>query len=156
MYCYKYNTKIGDIYISADDQYILEISYSEIKNCEYIETQLIIKAYTQIMEYLNKQRQVFDLPLKIEAGPFETDVYNVLNSIEYGKTLSYKDVAVIVNRPKAYRAVGSACNKNKFSIVVPCHRVVSSSGKLTGYAGGLNIKETLLNLEGNTIKNGAL
>lgn len=74
-------------------------------------------------------------------------VFEVLKSIPYGHTLSYKDVAILVGNPKASRAVGNACNKNPIMIVVPCHRVIGKNGKLVGFAHGTDLKEELLELE---------
>lgn len=149
MFYFKYKSKIGDLYIYADNQDILEISYYKNKeDCIEKETKLIKKAYDQISEYLDNKRKSFDLPLKIQATDFQKEVYDYLSKISYGKVKTYKEVAKAINHKKAYRAVGSACNKNKFSIVIPCHRVISSSNKLLGYAGGLDKKEALLKLEG--------
>lgn len=151
MYYYKYKTRIGEIFISSDESFLLEVSYS--KNNDYIEkeTVLIKKALIQINEYLEGSRKVFDLPLNIVGTDFQKAVYTSLLEIPYGEVKSYKQIAETINRNKAVRAVGSACNKNRFSIIIPCHRVIASSNKLQGYAGGLKVKKDLLELEGLTI-----
>lgn len=148
MYTFKYNSPIGDIFISADNENILEISFN--KNEDFIEkdNELIKLAVKQLNDYFYQGKKNFNLPLKITGSDFEKAVYNSLLAIDYGKVRSYKEIAQSVNSDKAYRAVGSACNKNKFIIVIPCHRVVASNQNLHGYAGGLDAKAKLLKLEG--------
>lgn len=102
---------------------------------------------TQCDLYTKHQLTTFDLPLKLIGTEFQNAVWRALIDIPYGETRSYKDIAVAIGRPKAYRAVGSACNRNPIGLIVPCHRVIGSQGSLTGYAGGLDLKEKLLNHE---------
>ncbi len=104
-------------------------------------------AFQQLSEYFNKERQVFDLPLAPQGTAFQQRVWRALQQIPYGQTRSYKDIALAINNPKAYRAVGMANNKNPLMIFIPCHRVIGSNHRLVGYAGGLDIKEELLALE---------
>ena len=146
MFYYRYNTTLGKIYISADEKNILEISFNK-PNYHEKETALIKKAFSELEEYFNGQRKTFDLPLKLEGTKFQKKVWQELIKIPYGKTISYKELAKAVGNEKACRAVGMANNKNKIMIVIPCHRVIGSNGNLTGYAGGLNIKKQLLDLE---------
>lgn len=112
------------------------------------ESSLIKNAYRQLVEYFNKQRKTFDLPLAPEGTEFQMKVWKALSDIPYGKTRSYKEIAIAIGNPKAVRAVGMANNKNPIPIIIPCHRVIGSDGKLVGYGGGLEIKEYLLKLEG--------
>jgi methylated-DNA-[protein]-cysteine S-methyltransferase len=111
------------------------------------ETPLIKKAAAQIEEYLNGKRKKFSLPLAMRGTEFQMDVWRALQSIPYGETRSYKEIAELVNRPKAVRAVGMANHRNPISIIVPCHRVIGHDGSLTGYGGGLPLKRYLLELE---------
>jgi methylated-DNA-[protein]-cysteine S-methyltransferase len=111
------------------------------------ETPLIKKAAAQIEEYLNGKRKKFSLPLSMHGTEFQMDVWRALQSIPYGETRSYKEIAKIVHRPKALRAVGMANHRNPISIIVPCHRVIGHDGSLTGYGGGLPLKRRLLELE---------
>ncbi len=104
-------------------------------------------AIRQINEYLEGKRYTFDLPLQLEGTEFQKKVWNELLKIPYGETASYKAIAERICQPKAARAVGMANNKNKIAIIIPCHRVIGSTGALTGYAAGLDIKRTLLQLE---------
>lgn len=105
------------------------------------------EACIQLDEFLNAKRQVFDLPLDLRGTPFQLQVYAAVEAIPYGETLSYADVAQAVDRPAAVRAVGAANGANPVPLVIPCHRVVASSGQLQGYAGGLELKQRLLAME---------
>lgn len=111
-------------------------------------TPLLERCGGQIMEYLNGQRQVFDLPLMPAGTPFQRLVWKALQDIPYGKTESYGSIAARLGRPGAARAVGMANHRNPLPILIPCHRVVGAKGQLTGYAGGLALKQALLELEG--------
>ncbi len=111
-------------------------------------TELTDKAYNQLVEYFDGKRKCFDVPYKLIGTDFQKKVWAVLCTIPYGETRSYKDIAIAVGNEKASRAVGMANNKNPLHVLVPCHRVVGASGKLVGYAGGLDMKEFLLNMEG--------
>ena len=105
------------------------------------------KVCKQLDEYFSGSRRVFDLPLRLRGTGFQKEVWEVLQQIPYGEVLSYGQVAKTIGRPQAQRAVGMACNRNPVPIVVPCHRVLGTNGRLTGYAGGLDIKVRLLELE---------
>lgn len=143
---YGYDTKIGRIYITAEDNYVTGISCKK-NDEEEKETPLIKKTIQQLTEYFEGQRKTFDLPLKIDGTEFQKRTWLELTKIPYGKTISYKELAKAVGNEKACRAVGMANNKNKIMIIIPCHRVIGSNGDLTGYAGGVNIKKQLLDLE---------
>jgi methylated-DNA-[protein]-cysteine S-methyltransferase len=101
----------------------------------------------QLEEYFAGERTDFDLPLAAEGTPFQRRVWDALRAIPYGETVSYGELARRIGQPTASRAVGLANGRNPISIVVPCHRVIGSSGKLVGYGGGLERKQTLLGLE---------
>ncbi|ACV22029.1 methylated-DNA--[protein]-cysteine S-methyltransferase [Slackia heliotrinireducens] len=105
-------------------------------------------AATQLQEYFAKKRTSFDLPIQLKGTPFQLEVWNALRDIPYGQTRTYAQIAETAGRPNAFRAVGSANNRNPLPIVVPCHRVVGSDGDLVGYAYGLKLKRFLLELEG--------
>jgi len=104
-------------------------------------------AATQILEYLEGERTEFDLCLDLRGTPFQHRVWEKLLEIPYGETLSYQEVARAVSQPNAVRAVGNANGANPVSLVVPCHRVIASGGKLGGYGGGLSLKARLLAME---------
>ena len=102
----------------------------------------------QLAEYAHGQRTHFDLPLDRRGTPFQQAVWREVAAVPYGRTATYRDVARRIGQPKAVRAVGAANGANPLPIVVPCHRVVGADGRLHGYAGGLELKQTLLELEG--------
>ena len=108
------------------------------------------QARVQFAEYFEGRRKIFDLPLDFGAcGAFSVRVYRELLKIPYGGTASYKYIAERINCPKGFRAVGRANNKNPLPIVVPCHRVIGSDGKMVGFGGGIDLKIKLLELERN-------
>ena len=110
-------------------------------------TPLLQQAAVQLTEYFAGCRRHFDLTLDERGTPFQLRVWAALRRIPYGRTWSYKQLATEVDSPKGFRAVGMANNRNPISIVTPCHRVIGSDGALVGYAGGIEIKRALLNLE---------
>lgn len=146
---YFYDTPIGKLGIAEKSGKIFQVSFFDIVEGELTETPLIKKAYEQLDEYFKGLRKNFDLPLLLEGSEFQVKVWKALMTIDYGKTATYGDIAKLIGSPKASRAVGGANNKNKIAIIIPCHRVIGSSGTLTGYAGGLGIKKYLLDLEHN-------
>lgn len=103
--------------------------------------------YEEVMEYLSGKRKAFDFTYELNGTAFQKKVWEELTHIPYGETRTYKEIAIAIKNPKASRAVGMANNKNPISIVIPCHRVIGSDSKLTGYAGGLDMKKALLDLE---------
>ncbi len=105
-------------------------------------------AIGQLLEYLEGKRIEFDLPLDLRGTPFQIAVWSALLEIPYGETRSYQQIANVIGRPRAVRAVGAANGANPVAIVVPCHRVIASDGTLHGYGGGLDLKARLLAMEG--------
>ncbi|MGG6265093.1 methylated-DNA--[protein]-cysteine S-methyltransferase [Leptolyngbya sp. AN03gr2] len=114
---------------------------------ESTELALFIKAENQLKEYFAHQRQQFDLPLDPVGTPFQKQVWKELSKIPFGETITYGTLANRIGIPTAYRAVGAANGRNPISIVVPCHRVIATNGKMTGYAGGVDRKQWLLKHE---------
>ncbi|MDE5429581.1 methylated-DNA--[protein]-cysteine S-methyltransferase [Elizabethkingia meningoseptica] len=108
---------------------------------------ILIQTEKELNEYFNNKRTTFDIPLDFKGTEFQIRVWEALLKIPYGVTKTYGDLARILGDIKAVRAVGGALNKNPISIIVPCHRVVGTSGNLVGFAGGLNNKSILLDLE---------
>ncbi len=102
----------------------------------------------QLDDYFAGQRQHFQLRLAPLGTPFQQEVWQALQKIPFGRTCSYAELAMRIQRPKAVRAVGTANGANPIAVVIPCHRVIGSNGTLTGYAGGLERKQLLLQLEG--------
>lgn len=134
LYCWK-NPVSGDL------------EFKEILESNEGEGTLIRKACVQIDEYLAGEREEFVLPIRFVGTHFQEEVWCTLLEIPYGETWTYTDVAKAVGRPKACRAVGLANNRNPIPLIIPCHRVIGTNGRLTGYGGGLDVKETLLDIE---------
>lgn len=112
------------------------------------ETPLLQEARTQLNQYFEGGRQTFTLPLRLVGTSFQQEVWEVLRKISYGKCCSYAEIAQQIGRPQAVRAVANAIGANPLSLFIPCHRVIGTSGDLTGYAGGLAAKRWLLAHEG--------
>lgn len=140
-----FSSPIGYLTVGEENDFITKITFQKSENQNI--TPLLSEAKKQLTCYFEKKLQSFDLPLLIDGTPFQKSVYNELLKIPYGRTVSYKDIAYGIGNPKAVRAVGNANNKNKIPIIIPCHRVIGSNGKLIGYAGGIAVKEYLINLE---------
>lgn len=148
-----YETEIGIIGIRENNKAITDIFFSKVDTNDNIEeTDLIKECFKQLKEYFEGNRREFDLPLETRGTEFQKKVWDELLKIPYGETKSYKDIAIAIGNEKACRAIGMANNKNHIPIIIPCHRVIGSNGKLVGYAGGLNVKEKLLNIENLDVK----
>lgn len=106
----------------------------------------------QLIKYFNGDLSRFELPLDPKGTEFQKSIWQCLSTIPFGKTVTYLDIAKMINKPKGSQAVGGANGRNPISIIVPCHRVVGSNGSLTGYAGGIERKLWLLNHEGIELK----
>lgn len=141
---------VGEIYIAATQNSVTHVGFGKMSQPSWLyeENDVIVRACAQLEEYFNKKRQVFDLPLAPCGTPFYLRVWKELQKIPYGQTRSYKDIAIAAGCPKGYRAVGMANHNNPIAIIIPCHRVIGADGKLGGYAGGISVKKTLLELEG--------
>lgn len=135
------------IEIQANDERIEYINFVQEKRYKERPNAILQEAIKQLEEYFQGTRKHFDLPLEISGTPFQKQVWKELTKIPYGKTLSYGEIAKNIDNPKASRAVGNANNKNKISIVIPCHRVIGSKGNLVGFGGGLWRKKWLLEHE---------
>ena len=108
---------------------------------------VLVETERQLAEYFQGKRKVFDVPLAFAGTPFQQTVWQALLTIPFGETRSYAQIAHQIGNPTAVRAVGAANGRNPISIIAPCHRVIGTSGALTGFAGGLEVKRFLLNLE---------
>ena len=145
---YFYDTNLGIIGIKDNNKAITEIFFSKDKIGDNIkETDLIKECFRQLKEYFGGTRKEFNVPIEVKGTEFQNKVWKALLNIPYAKTCSYKDIAKNIGNENASRAVGNANNKNPLPIFIPCHRVIGSNGKLIGYAGGLDIKIKLLELE---------
>lgn len=146
-----FKSPVGWLNITTSDNALMSIEFLKQKPNKKAESKnlpaIMKKTKTQLEEFFAGKRKIFDLKLQMEGTDFQKKVWNALRKVPYGKTLSYKDIAEKVGSHKAYRAVGLANNKNPISLVVPCHRIVGSNGKMVGYAAGVAKKAWLLDFE---------
>lgn len=149
-YSYCYNTKIGPITIVEQNGKIIEIRFGKEYREIQKETIVIQQASKQLEEYFAGRRKKFTVEIEAKGTAFQQQVWEALRQIPYGETRTYGQIAQKIGNVNASRAVGMANNKNPIPIIIPCHRVIGSNGKLIGYAGGLDIKEKLLEIE-NTL-----
>jgi methylated-DNA-[protein]-cysteine S-methyltransferase len=147
---YFYKSDIGRIGIAEDDGQITNLYFEndelpkEIKICE---TPILMEAAHQLNRYISGNLKIFSLPLAPKGTDFMKKAWTCLCEIPYGKTSTYKEIAIKIGSHKAARAVGLANNRNPIPIFIPCHRVIGSDGLLTGYRGGLELKKKLLDME---------
>lgn len=142
------SSPVGPLTLTQEDQALTGLHFGEHPQQGAEDpTPLLEEAARQLEEYFAGQRKEFSLPLAPKGTEFQLRVWQALLQIPYGETRSYGELAAMVGNPKACRAVGGANHRNPLSILIPCHRVVGTKGSLTGYAGGLAIKEFLLKLE---------
>lgn len=140
-------TPIGWLNIVADESAVMAIEFDADPSTDEVPNAISRQCCLQLEAYFNGEIQDFDVPLNMIGTDFQCQVWQALNQVPYGETCSYADIANRIGNPKAVRAVGAANGKNPIPIIVPCHRVIGSSGKLTGYAGGLDLKVWLLEHE---------
>lgn len=143
-------TPFGEIGIAARGNAVTRVFLKPLDSMAGFDpevTPLLEEARRQLLEYFSGSRRNFDLPLETEGTDFQKRVWHALLEVPYGRTSSYKELALAIGRPTASRAVGMANNRNPLAILVPCHRIVGTDGSLTGYAGGLDKKSFLLKLE---------
>ncbi len=146
---------IGRLLLGADDTHLREIWFEQSRYPRPDESTLTIgdnrvlrSTVTQLQAYFRGELQCFDLPLNPRGTPFQRSVWSALNDIAFGSTASYREIAQQLGMPTATRAVGAANGRNPIPIVIPCHRVIGANGALTGFGGGLPVKDYLLRLEG--------
>jgi methylated-DNA-[protein]-cysteine S-methyltransferase len=149
------NSPAGSCRIFASDQGVTQIDFLEGNDTfgdEETDHPILLQAVRELKEYYAGTRKKFDVPLDLRIGTaFQREAWDKLREIPYGTTLSYGEQAKAMGRPKAVRAVGGANGKNPIPVIIPCHRVVSSLGKLHGFSGGLDLKRYLLSVEGLSI-----
>ncbi|MCU4414747.1 methylated-DNA--[protein]-cysteine S-methyltransferase [Acinetobacter sp. WU_MDCI_Axc73] len=153
------SSPVGQLTLVADEYALVAILWDNenpkrTRLAELIEDvshPILLNTQQQLIEYFSGQRKIFDIPLDFEGTDFQKKVWSALLTIPYGETRSYKQIAQQLGNEKAVRAVGAANGKNPISIIAPCHRVIGTGGALVGFAGGLDKKELLLNLELNNI-----
>ena len=146
-----YTSKDGSISLEIELKNDIILELKIIKSCSKVSSQTgyFAEISKQLDEYFAGKRTKFELNILPKGTEFQKKVWAELLKIPYGKTKSYQEIAEAVGKPNAQRAVGSACNKNPILLIIPCHRVVSKTGKLTGFACGIDRKKQLLKLETN-------
>jgi len=166
LYYNEIDSPVGTLLIISDGEALVRIDYGTMDTLaeqlqkwseRYFDDPVFVKEPEQAQQvkkelfaYFHKEQQYFSFAFTFHGTPFQKQVWRTLyETIPYGETTTYKAIADKIGNPKAVRAVGGAVNKNPFSIVVPCHRVIGASGKMVGYNGGLDKKEHLLALEKN-------
>ena len=146
-----YKIPFGCITIKYEDEVLLSLICAqkkpEISSDNWVFSDFSNEVFRQIREYINGARTDFDINYRLSGTEFQLSVWRELLKIPYGETRTYKEIAAAVGNSKAARAVGRSINKNPLHIIIPCHRVIGTDGSLTGYAGGLGIKEKLLDTE---------
>lgn len=143
------DSPIGPLTLAEDHHALTRIQFGTIRLPEGTssKTTLLQETERQLREYFAGIRRAFDLPLAPKGTPFRKKVWTALQTIPYGQSTTYQEIAIAAGCPKGFRAVGMANHCNPIAIVIPCHRVIGKNGSLTGYAGGLDIKQFLLELE---------
>lgn len=149
------NTPVGKLRIIANTNYLIKLDWSldtldlSSEEIELAKNQngILNQTNQELMEYFDGRRTEFTIPINIHGTDFQRLTWNSLSQIPFGKTISYKTQAEMIGNSKAFRAVGTANSKNPIAIIIPCHRVISNDGKLSGYAGGSDVKRWLLNFE---------
>ncbi len=145
-----YSSPYGDIALSANENGLTALAFQtgaasiEIPNNYPTNESLFIEVHQQLDEYFSGERTIFEVALSPQGTPFQQKVWQALTTIKQGETKSYAWLAEQIDNKKAVRAVGTANGANPIALIIPCHRVIGSNGKLTGYAGGLSLKAKLL------------
>ena len=148
-YYYTYEYKEFKLTLVASINSLKKVIINDDVKLDYVnkEIDIIKKSFKEIKEYLDGKRKYFDIPFELEGTEFQKKVWLELLKIPYGEVITYKELAKRIRNPKAERAVGGACNRNPLAIIIPCHRVVGSNGKLVGYRYSIELKKYLLDLE---------
>jgi methylated-DNA-[protein]-cysteine S-methyltransferase len=142
----KFSSSVGPLTLEGDDVALTRVGFGEA-GAPQGDAKAVAVAAIQLEQYFAGERREFELDLELEGTPFERRVWDEVKAIPYGETATYAEIAERIGRPGACRAVGRANGRNPVAVIVPCHRVIGSDGSLTGYAGGMEMKRALLELE---------
>lgn len=151
----KLKTTLGNLYLVASEVGLQKVTFAQNDGVVFVNAanetnsigQILARAARQIQEYFQGTRKEFEVKLDWNGTPFQVGVWEQLLKLPYGTTASYKQIAKSIKNEKAMRAVGTANGRNPLSIIIPCHRVIAADGSIGGYAGGINIKQKLLEIE---------
>ena len=140
---------VGELHLYANSNELIAVDFNPIMQLRTVpkKTSLLKQTQFELEEYFAKKRNSFSIPLQLQGTDFQVSAWQALQTIPYGRTISYKEQALMIGNKNASRAIGGANGKNPIPIIIPCHRVVAHDGSLGGYSGGLNIKRKLLQLE---------
>ena len=145
--CAFYQSPFGLLKIGATEEKVILVGIVSKQDEPNQPTALSAEVYRQLQEYFAGKRTVFTVPYALNGTSFQQAVWTQIAKIPYGQTVTYKDIAQAIDKPRAFQATGRAVGANPLAILIPCHRVIGSNGSLTGYAWGLEMKQTLLKLE---------
>jgi len=161
LFSFRTPSPVGRLFLAASDKGLVRLEFEariqnlNAKTIQLKESRQALAPYVgQLNEYFAGQRREFSFPLDLRGTGFQLACWRALLEIPYGETCSYRDIAQAIGHPHAFRAVGMSNNRNPVAIVVPCHRVIASSGSLCGYGGGLDIKRKLLDMEQAQVRPG--
>jgi O-6-methylguanine DNA methyltransferase len=146
-----YQSPFGLLKVGIADEKVVLVGIVSKQDKAHQPTPLSAEVYRQLQEYFAGKRTVFTVPYTCNGTSFQQAVWAQIAKIPYGQTVTYKDIAQAIGKPRAFQATGRAVGANPLAIIIPCHRVVGSKGELTGYAFGLEMKKSLLNLEFQTL-----
>ena len=146
-----YQSPFGLLKVGIADEKVVLVGIVSKQDKAHQPTPLSAEVYRQLQEYFAGKRTVFTVPYALNGTSFQQAVWTQIAKIPYGQTVTYKDIAQAIDKPRAFQATGRAVGANPLAILIPCHRVVGSNGELTGYAFGLEMKKALLNLECQTL-----
>ncbi len=146
-YTLSFESPIGPLHLVSNETKLLEIGFGQKDSTTTEIPTILHEAAKQLGQYFQGTRTTFTVDYLLEGTSFQKTVWQALSTIAYGTTISYQQLAESIDNPKAFRAVGLANNRNKLAIIIPCHRVIGKDGSLVGYAGGLEIKQWLLQFE---------
>jgi len=150
MYNLFYKSKIGLLEIKCDESHLIEVLLCTKKGNDN-PNEICFETKNQLELYFNNKLKTFDLPIKLIGTDFQKEVWKKLDTIPFGKTISYQELANLIKKPKAVRAVANAVGKNKLLIIIPCHRIIGKDNSLTGFSAGLENKIFLLKHENFTV-----
>lgn len=146
------SSPFGNIRISSKEGCLSELQFTDQETDGEILDQALLDTVQQLEEYFSGERKTFDMPIGLGGTDFQRKVWLEVGSIPFGQTTTYMKISQKLGNPGAIRAVGAAIGANPILVILPCHRVLGSDGKLTGYAGGLHRKKALLELEGHAFQ----
>lgn len=146
------SSPLGNIQINSREGCLSELKFTEEETDGEILDQVLLSAKQQLEEYFAGKRKTFDMPIGLGGTDFQRKVWLAMNEVPLGQTTTYLKISQKLGNPGAIRAVGAAIGANPILVILPCHRVLGSDGKLTGYAGGLDRKKALLELEGHAFQ----